>query len=114
MSEGYRDAIAEHGATLVTHIGLVDASGTELDGGSPAYGRHTESWDTASGGIIRLAADLTFNVPDSTTVGGWRGFSALSAGTNYGGHDLDLETYSNQGTYKLLAASTGIRHIDPV
>ena len=30
MTEAYRNAIANHGATLITHIGLVDENGDEL------------------------------------------------------------------------------------
>lgn len=113
MTEGYRNAIADAGAALITHIGLVDEEGTELFGGSPAYARKAVTWTSASGGTIRPNADLTFDVPGSSTiVGGWRGFSALTAGTNYGGADLTNETFVNQGQYKLVASGTGILHTD--
>lgn len=113
MTEGYRNAIADHGASLITHIGLVDEADTEITGGTPAYARLAVTWVTASAGTIRPNADLTFNVPASTTVGGWRGFSAITAGTNYGGKALTNETFAAQGEYKLLAASTGILHSSP-
>ncbi len=116
MSEGYRNAIADAGAALITHIGLVDDQGAELSGGD--YARLPVYWSTASGGIIRpyadesLTEDLEFDVP-AGTVGGWRGFSALSGGTNYGGEDLTPETYAAPGKYRLLASGTGIKHLDP-
>jgi hypothetical protein len=113
MAEGYRNAIATHGASLITHIGLVDETGTEITGGSPAYARLAVTWTSASGGTIRPNANLTFDVPASTTVGGWRGYSASSGGTNYGGEDLTNEAFTGQGEYTLLAASTGILHQDP-
>lgn len=113
MSETYRNLTATYGGTLITHIGLVDDEGTELTGGDPAYARLAVTWTSASAGIIRPNADLTFNVPAATTVGGWRGYSASTGGTNYGGADLSQEAYTNQGTYKLLAASTGIKHENP-
>lgn len=113
MSEGYRNAIGTHGGTLITHLGLVNVAGTELTGGSPAYARQAVTWAAAAAGIIRPNADLTFNIPAATTVAGFRGFSALVAGTNYGGEALANEVYTNQGTYKLLAASTGVKHLDP-
>jgi len=113
MTEGYRNAIANHGASLITHIGLVDNTGTELSGGSPAYARKPITWTSASGGIIRPNADLTFDVPAGANVSGWRGFSALTGGTNYGGADLTREDFAGQGQYKLLAASTGIKHENP-
>lgn len=113
MATGYLNAIADDGAALITHIGLVDETGTEITGGSPAYARQAVTWVAASNGTIRPNADLTFNIPAGETVGGWRGYSASSAGTNYGGDDYDAgdrETYANQGQYTLLAASTGITH----
>jgi hypothetical protein len=113
MSDGYRNAVGDAGAALITHIGLVDAATTEITGGDPAYARQAVTWVAADGGTIRPNADLTFNVPASTTVAGWRGFSALTAGTNYGGADLTNEVFAAQGTYKLLAASSGVNHANP-
>lgn len=110
METAYLNAIATEGGTLITHIGLVNATGTELTGGSPAYARQAVTWTTASGGVIRPTADLTFNIPAGATVGGWRGYSAATGGTNYGGDDLTNELYAGQGKYTLLAASTGITH----
>ena len=113
MTETYRNAIANHGGSLITHIGLVDNAGTELSGGSPAYARQAITWTTASTGIIRPTADLVFNVPAGANVSGWRGFSALTTGTNYGGKALPREDYVGQGQYRLLAAGTGILHSNP-
>lgn len=113
METGYRNATADHGGTLISHIGLVDETGTELDGGSPAYARQAVSWDAADNGVIRPTANLTFNIPPGTTVGGWRGFSAASGGTNYGGFDLPHEEFANQGEYILQAAATSIQHNTP-
>lgn len=39
METVYLNAIGDHGGSLITHIGLVDDTGTELTGGSPAYAR---------------------------------------------------------------------------
>ena len=111
MSEGYLNAIATHGASLITHIGLVNGSGTELSGGS--YARKPITWTQADEGVIRPNADLVFDVPAGATVAGWRGFSALSSGTNYGGEDLTPESFAGAGQYKLLAAGTGILHSNP-
>jgi hypothetical protein len=110
MEVVYRNAIADHGASLITHIGLVNQSGTELTGGSPAYARLAVTWTAASSGTVRPDADLTFDIPAGVTVGGWRGYSALTAGTNYGGASLTNEAFAGQGEYTLLAASTGINH----
>lgn len=113
MTEGYRNAIADAGGNLITHIGLVDETGTELSGGSPAYARKAVTWTSASGGTIRPNADLVFDVPSGATVAGWRGYSASTGGTNYGGQDLTPAAFEEQGQYRLLAALTGIKHETP-
>jgi hypothetical protein len=56
MSETYRNAIANAGGALITHIGLVNSSGVEISGGG--YARQAVTWTTASDGIIRPTADL--------------------------------------------------------
>lgn len=108
MNAAFLNALRDEGQALITHIGLVDDGGTELTGGSPAYARQAVTWTDDGDGVSRPNANLTFNVPASTTVGGWRGYSADSGGTDYGGSDLTQEVYANQGTYQLLAASTSI------
>jgi hypothetical protein len=112
MTEAYRNAIADYGKALITHIGLVNAAGTELSGGNPAYARKPVVWGAAAGGIVRPTANLTFDIPAGATVAGWRGFTALSGGTDYGGQSLIEESYAAQGLYILVASSTGIRHLD--
>lgn len=108
MSTAYLNGIANAGASLVQYIGLVDDNGDELSGGS--YARQAVTWDTATNGVIRPASDLTFNVPAGKTVAGWRGYSAASSGTDYGGAALDPQPFVTAGTYTLLAAQTGIEH----
>jgi len=71
------------------------------------------TWVAAAAGGIRPNADLGFDVP-ARIGAGWRGYSALTGGTNYGGEDLTQETFASAGQYRLLAASTGINHQDPV
>ena len=114
MTEAFRNWLLEgtSGADVITHIGLVNASATELSGGTPAYARIAVTWAAASGGVVRPSGDLTFNIPADGVVAGWRGFTDLTEGTNYGGHALTQETFAAQGQYKLLAASTGISASD--
>jgi hypothetical protein len=109
MSAAYLAAIADAGAALVTHFGLVDDTGTELTGGAyarvanvPAASGTSDTW--------RPSADLDFNVPAGTTVGGWRGYDAAAAGTDWGGDDVVQEVYAGDGTYTLVAAETGVTH----
>lgn len=111
MSDGYIDAVANAGRSLITHIGLVNALGTELDL-ETAYERQAVTWTEApaSGvGTIRPNADLTFDIPAGAEVAGWRGFSADSGGTNYGGADFtEAESYTNAGEFKLIGSQTGV------
>lgn len=106
MNAAYLNALSSAGAALVTHFGLVDETGTELTGGSYARIANTP---TATAAAWAPSADLTFNVP-AGIVAGWRGYSASTAGTDYGGADLTQETYAAAGQYKLVAASTGVTH----
>lgn len=111
MTPTYLNVIAAYGGTLITHIGLVNFSGVEISGGSPAYARRAVVWTAASGGVIRPTIDLVFNVPAGGVVAGWRGYSAAVGGTDYGGADVTLETFAAQKTYRLLSTLTSINHL---
>lgn len=108
MNVAYLNAVRDHGQSLITHIGLVDGSGVELAGGG--YARLAVTWVDSADGVSRPSADLTFTTEAADVVAGWRGFSAVSAGVDYGGGALTSVTFNNAGTYKLLAASTSINH----
>ena len=108
MLDAYLNATAQAGGALITHIGLVDAGGTELSGGG--YARQAVTWTAPAAGLVRPTANLVFSAASGAVVAGWRGYSASSAGTNYGGQALTQVTFGNAGTYTLLAASTGIDH----
>ena len=110
MNETYRNALATYGAGLMTHIGLVDNTGTEITGGDPAYARKAVVWEAAVDGFIAPSTDLTFDIPAGANVSGWRGYSALTAGTEYGGKSLTRANFAGQGSYTLNAAETGILH----
>lgn len=108
MEENYRNSIATHGAGLITHIGLVNGSGVEISSGD--YARQAVTWTAAADGLIRPNANLEFLMTSGDVVAGWRGFSALTGGTNYGGAALTEVTFGNDGTYTLTGASSGIAH----
>lgn len=103
MDNNFHNVLAAHGASLITHIGLVDDTGAEITGGS--YARKPVTWAGAEA-VKSPSADLVFNVPAGATVAGWRGFTALTAGINYGGAPVTTRNYTNAGTYTLLAAGT--------
>jgi hypothetical protein len=103
MDSNFHTALAAHGASLITHIGLVNGSGVEITGGT--YARLATTW-TGGAGVRSINADKVFNIPEGGVVAGWRGFTASSGGTNYGGAALTTATFTNAGTYTLQAAST--------
>ncbi len=117
MKEIYRNAIATHGASLVKYIGLVNDQAAELSGGG--YERKQVYWGDPDDGVIRPYAnsakteDLLFDVP-AGKVGGWRGYSAKTGGTDYGGSNVTVETYAAAGEYRLKASLTAIKHIETV
>lgn len=108
MATTYLNVTADAGGAAITHVGLVDETGTEVTGGS--YARQAVTWTSAVDGLIRPNADLNFTIPAGVTVGGWRGYSLVSAGVDYGGEDLTNQPFPTGGTYTLLAASTSIDH----
>ena len=108
LHSAYRNAIADHGGSLVTHIGLVDDLDAEISGGD--YARQAVTWTDASDGSISPTADLIFDIPGGNTVAGWKGFSALTLGTDYGGASLTNESFTGDGQYTLHAVGTAINH----
>jgi hypothetical protein len=60
--------------------------------------------------VARPNADITFDIPAGGQVQSWRGFTALTAGTDYGGAVLETPSgvYGNDGTFVLDAASTSV------
>lgn len=107
MNNLFLNSILDNG-NPVTLIGLVDDTGTEITGGSPAYARKPVTWTAASAGDVFLSADIVFDIPAGVTVAGWRGYSALTAGTDYGGASLAPVLFDIQGQYTLVATGTGI------
>ena len=76
-----RNGAADGLAALATHVGLLDASGTEITGGSPAYARKAVTWNAAASGIRTSVAACLFDVPASTVA--YQGlYTAITAGTN--------------------------------
>jgi hypothetical protein len=110
MNAAYFNLLRDAGKAGVTHVGLVDETGTELEGGS--YARIAEAWTNDGDGVMRLAADRTFDVP-AGTVAGWQGYSASEGGTAYGINPVTEETYAEAGQYILRANLTAVTHQAP-
>lgn len=107
-SAAFLNAAAAGGVAAVTHIGLVDETGTPLAGA-----RQAVTWEADGTGVQRPTVDETFAIAAGEIVGGWRGYSALAAGTDYGGDDLPNESYTGAGTYALKGAETGYTLVLP-
>lgn len=87
------------------HSAEPNASGSnEISGGS--YTREAISWGAASNGTAVSSANITFDVPGSTTIA-WLGYwSAASGGTFYGARVLDAsQTFATSGTYVISAGN---------
>lgn len=79
LDEGNATTGADFGSL---HTAYSTSGANEVTGGSPAYARVALTWSAAASGSKALAATLpTWNVPASTTVGWWGGWTASTAGT---------------------------------
>jgi len=105
MNATYRNLLATHGASLITHIGLVDSTDAEV-----SVERKPVVWTAPADGLIRPDADIDFDILAGNNVAGWRGYSALAGGTEYGGKGLTQVNFAGNGVYTLEAANTAILH----
>ena len=101
---------------LSLHSGDPGADGlsNELSGGTPAYARKACVYAAASGGERLLNADVTFDVPASTSVqyvGKWN----YNGGTMifHGSDQVTTETYGAQGQYIVKATTSKLSLTDP-
>lgn len=104
MNTAYLNALRDQGKTLITKIGLVDGSGTELS--SSGYSRQSVTWADNGDGGMKPNADLVFTTASGDVVAGWVGYD--DSDTAYGGADLTQVTFGNDGTYTLEASGTGV------
>lgn len=98
LSTTAKNAMLDHLASLITHIGLADAGG-EVTGGSPAYARQAVSWGAAAGGVVAITGTETFDVAAGETVDRVILRTALTGGTDEGYAPVTSETFGGQGTY---------------
>lgn len=89
----------------VTHVGLLDETGTELTGGTPAYARKAITWNPAANGALVASNQPVFDVPASKTIASVIFMSAVTGGTELARADIAQESYNNQGTYTLTSAT---------
>lgn len=103
LNDAYLNAVAA--ANPITHIALVDDTNAEV-----GDARKPVTWTPPSSGDVAPDDDLVFNMTSGDDVAGWQGYDALTDGNAYGIIPLTPVSYSNDGTYTLEAASTGIDH----
>ena len=106
LANAAKDAMLNHFRTLATHASLHSASpptaANELTGGTPAYARRAITWNAAANGNLDDSGVPAFDVPGGVTVAAFGLWSALTAGTFYGGDPVSTaETFAGQGTYTL-------------
>lgn len=97
------DALGAVAVYASLHTADPGATGTsEVAGGSPAYARKAITWNAASSSDLDNNANPTFDVPASTTITHFGLWSAVTAGTFYGGGALSAtEIFTGQGQYTL-------------
>lgn len=114
LNDTAKNAMLDHLATLITHIGLHSAdpgtTGTsELTGGTPAYARKAITWAAAAAGVLsKDATALVFDVEGGDTVAFVGFWGALTVGTFYGSADVTDEVFGSQGTYTLTDADISV------
>lgn len=115
VSNAYLNECANAMRTKVKYLGLVDDNGDEITGGG--YERMPVTWTTApaSGvGVLRPTDSIVFSVlGGGTVIGGWRGYSAKTGGTDYGGIDFPVaeqEEFKNDGEVRLVPEKTALKH----
>lgn len=84
-----------------------DGLSNELSGGSPAYARQSCVFNAAASAERLLNADVTFDVPVSTTVA-YVGYWDYNGGSMifHGSDPVTNETYASQGEYVVKATTT--------
>ena len=89
-------------ASVATKAALLNASSTELTGGTPAYARKDLTWGTAAAGAVAITNDPVFDIPVGATVAYVRLYNA-AGDVQYGDYAVTNETYGGQGTYTVTA-----------
>lgn len=102
-----RNALANAYKAGITHLALFTtvpgaSAGTEVSGGS--YARKPITWGATTDGVT--SGTVTFDVPAGTTVAGWGGFNALTAGTYFDGGAVTSQNFATAGQYALTVTYT--------
>jgi hypothetical protein len=113
LNANAKNAMLDHLAGLAVFASMHTADpgttgASEVSGGSPAYARKAITWNAAAAGSLDNNANPIFDIPAATTVTHAGLWSAITAGTFYGGMDIADETFTLQGTYTLTDADISL------
>lgn len=101
MNDAYLNAIAGHGASIVSHVSLANgpAQGNEL-----AVTRQSITWNAPVSGNNDSSNQPVFTVGEGLTVSHVQYWSAVTGGTFYGASPVTPETFASEGTYTITDA----------
>jgi len=101
MNTNYLNAVANHGASLVTHVSLADGPN---EGDELGVTRQSITWSAASDGDLDSSNQPVFEVTGGNTVSHVQYWGAATGGTYYGSSSVTSETFSGDGTYTVTDA----------
>lgn len=99
MNAAYLNAIADHGASVITHVSLADGA-LETDE-IVGMVRQAITWNAAVDGDIDSSNEPALDVPGGNTVTHVQFWSALTAGVWYGSSAVQSETFNGDGVYTI-------------
>lgn len=108
-----KNAMLDHLATVATKMRLLDDASAEIVDHLDASQDKTIAWDPAATGQMGISASIEFQVKAGVTVGGIS-FRSTDGLTEYALDTLavgDQETYANDGTYTVTAATLSITDV---
>lgn len=103
------DALGAVATFMSAHSAFPATTGNELAGGTPAYARKAIAWDAAAAGSMSDdGSSVVLDIESGDTVDALGLFSAVTAGTLYGGADVTTEVFGAQGTYTLTSFTLSV------
>jgi hypothetical protein len=110
FTETGKNAMLDEIATVAVKMRLLDDSDTEIVDHLDASQDQSLTWGAASGGEVAITNDPEFEVKSGVTVASIS-FRSSDGNTEYARDELDVgdqETFANDGTYTVTAATLTI------
>ena len=99
-----KNAMLDHVKTLATHMRLLDETDAEILDHTSASQDQALTWGAASAGVLAITNTPEFQVPGGTTVAAIS-YRSTDGTAEYARDVVDQESYTNNGTYTVTAAS---------